>query len=245
MKVRQKVFDTYWQFAAERQNIFFKKLQGKTPPYTQDPILQTYKFCNVYRASDRVSQFLIKNVIYSHKIDEKDTLFRIFLFRLLNRIETWIKLEKILGRISLKNFNFVTYSKALQKISDNGPVYGNAFILCANKAFGFDKKHQNHLALLEKVFIKEDVTKRLLSTKSLENLFCELRKLPLIGNFMAYQLAIDFNYSEVFDFSENDFVVAGPGAIRGIKNVFVILEVKILLLSFIRWQKTKNENLKG
>ena len=43
-------------------------------------------------------------------------------------------------------------------------------------------------------------------------------KLPLIGNFMAYQLAIDLNYSDVFNFDENDFTIAGPGALRGIKK---------------------------
>jgi len=37
---------------------------------------------------------------------------------------------------------------------------------------------------------------------------------------MAYQLAIDLNYSELLDFSENDFVVAGPGAERGINKCF-------------------------
>lgn len=226
MKVRQRVFDTYWKFATERQDIFFKKLNGETPPYTKDPILGEYKFCNVYRASDRVSQFLIRDVIYESDLDKKSTLFRIFLFRLFNRIETWIELEKILGQISLESFSFTTYSKALQKISDNRPIYGNAFILCANKAFGFDKKHKNHLALLEKVFVKEKIVNRLLSTKSLESLFYELKKLPLIGDFMAYQLAIDFNYSEVFNFSENDFVVAGPGAVRGIKKCFYATDIK-------------------
>lgn len=221
MKARQKVFDTYWKFATERQEIFFKKLEGETPLYTKDPILQSYKFCNVYRASDRVSQFLIKNVIYGHLTDEKDTLFRIFLFRLLNRVETWVKLEGTLDQIGLKNFSFSSYSNALEQIGSNGPIYGNAFILCANKVFGFDKKHKNHLALLEKVFVKENLVKDLLNTKNLEGLFIELKKLPLIGNFMAYQIAIDFNYSEVFNFSENDFVIAGPGAVRGINKCFV------------------------
>jgi hypothetical protein len=38
---------------------------------------------------------------------------------------------------------------------------------------------------------------------------------------MAYQLATDFNYSEVFNFDENDFTIAGPGAERGIKKCFI------------------------
>lgn len=227
MKVRQDVYDTYWKTAAERQEIFFKKLANSPLPYTDDPIFQNYKFCNVYRASDRVSQFLIKDVIYKKSFEPKDTLFRIFLFRLLNRDETWIALEKILGQIDLKNFGFESYSKAFEKIKLNKKIiYGNAFILCANKVFGYQKKYQNHLALLEHVFCKSNFFEELLRAKSLKELFGKLKTLPLIGNFMAYQIAIDFNYSEVFDFDENDFTAAGLGAIRGIKKCFLDTEGK-------------------
>src|SRR5437868_3490545 len=105
MKVRPDVYDTYWKTAAQRQEIFFKKLSGVDAPLTKDPIFQVYKFCNVYRASDRVSQFLIKNVIYVKKYNQKDILFRIFLFRLLNKIETWQLLEEKLDRIDLESFS--------------------------------------------------------------------------------------------------------------------------------------------
>mgnify|MGYP003620884702 CR=1 FL=1 len=37
---------------------------------------------------------------------------------------------------------------------------------------------------------------------------------------MAFQFAIDLNYSELFRFSEMDFVVAGPGAHDGIAKCF-------------------------
>lgn len=221
MKIRQDVYDTYWKTAAERQEIFFKKFRGLPLPYTTDPIYQNFKFCNVYRASDRVSQFLIKNVINSNKFTSEDTLFRIFLFRLLNRIETWLSLEEKLGEISLKSFVFEKYSSALEDIRLSEPIYGNAFILCANKAFGYDKKHQNHLALLDLVFNKKKIVKEILVSKTLKVLFENLRSLPLIGNFMAYQIAVDFNYSDVFSFDENDFTIAGPGAERGIKKCFI------------------------
>src|SRR5712675_2396071 len=59
------VFFAYWKFATERQNIFFRRLQGgMSQSYTSDPILLQYKFTNAYRASDRVSQYLIRHVIY-------------------------------------------------------------------------------------------------------------------------------------------------------------------------------------
>jgi alpha-glutamyl/putrescinyl thymine pyrophosphorylase clade 1 len=34
------------------------------------------------------------------------------------------------------------------------------------------------------------------------------------------QHLVDLNYSEVIDFSENDFIVAGPGALDGIRKCF-------------------------
>ena len=47
------VYDTFWHFAAERQNVFFRKLKGTKFPWTEDPIIAQYRFTNVYRASDR------------------------------------------------------------------------------------------------------------------------------------------------------------------------------------------------
>ncbi|WP_243147218.1 nucleotide kinase domain-containing protein [Scytonema sp. UIC 10036] len=63
MQVRQEIFDTYWRFATLRQEVFFNKINNAPQPWTNDSIIRSYKFCNAYRASDRVSQYLIKNVI--------------------------------------------------------------------------------------------------------------------------------------------------------------------------------------
>jgi hypothetical protein len=219
MKPRAGMYDRYWYVAAERQKVFFKRLAGEPAPYSDDSVFQDFKFCNTYRASDRVSQFLIRNVIYSGDYAPKDMLFRILLFRLLNRSETWVDLEKELGVILYSSFSPGHYAQALERLKEKGPIYGNAFILCANKAFGFDEKHKNHLALLDHIFVT-NVADELLAAGSLKELFECLRALPLLGDFMAYQIAIDLNYSEFFSFSENDFTVPGPGAVRGIKKCF-------------------------
>ncbi|HUD21071.1 MAG TPA: nucleotide kinase domain-containing protein [Candidatus Saccharimonadales bacterium] len=219
MQKRQAIYDLYWQTSAERQRIFFNKLRGDNP-LTADPIFKQYKFCNVYRACDRVSQYLIKHVIYGSRLEGEELLFNIFLFRLLNKNETWEILEQELGINLLKNFDFEHYSHVLENIHTQQPIYGNAFILCANKSFGFDKKHQNHLALLKNVSFDTKISQELLASKSLKQLFERLRQLPLIGDFMAYQLAIDLNYSPLFNFDENDFTIAGPGARRGIEKCF-------------------------
>jgi hypothetical protein len=183
--------------------------------------LETHKFCNVYRASDRVSQYLIKHVIYSGINNEEDVLFRIILFKIFNKIETWQLLEREIGEIRLSSFNFDKYSRTLQhSIDANNPIYTSAYMSCANKSFGFEKKHQNHLALIEKMFIKDKIVKTICSSPDMDTAFKSLQKYPLIGNFMAYQLVTDINYSEVVDFSEQSFTVVGPGSERGIKKCF-------------------------
>ena len=86
------VFESFWKFAAERQSIFFRRLRGTNhSALTEDDVLQAYKFTNSYRASDRVSQFLIREVIYEEDVpsDPENQFFRIMLFKLFNKIETW------------------------------------------------------------------------------------------------------------------------------------------------------------
>src|SRR6478752_7606879 len=84
-----RVFSTYWRFAAERQRVFLRRIQGSEPPWSEDPVLQVHKFTNAYRASDRVSQYLIRRVIYNGEHNLRDTFFRILLFKIFNRIDTW------------------------------------------------------------------------------------------------------------------------------------------------------------
>ena len=71
-----EVFDTYWRFAALRQDLFMRRVVGGRPPWTEDPVLASYRFTNVYRASDRVSQYLIRNVLYRGEQTGKEMFFR-------------------------------------------------------------------------------------------------------------------------------------------------------------------------
>ena len=220
---RQEIYDLYWYFACERQNIFLKKLNGDLLPWTNDKILQEYKFCNSYRVNDRVSQYLLKNVIYNDgKYNYDDMIFRIILFKLFNKESTWELLEKEFGDINLKTFNFKKYSEVLDSArKDNIKIYNDAYISCATKAFGFDKKHDNHLKLLEKMFVVDKIQDKIINCITMEEAFKILKSYPLIGDFMAYQLVTDLNYSDIVNWKEDEFTVAGPGSKRGIKKCFI------------------------
>src|SRR5437763_125109 len=119
-----QVFDTFWRFAAERQRIFFARLNEPRPPWTEDPVLREYKFTNAYRASDRVSQYLIRRVIYETKYEPKDVVFRVLLFKLFNRIETWQMLTSQVGDIRFKSYRFDSFDKWLsQSLEAGGKIY--------------------------------------------------------------------------------------------------------------------------
>ena len=215
------VYDTYWEFAAKRQTVFFAKLEGNLPPWTNDPILNKYKFTNAYRASDRVSQYLIKEVIYKGDPSVEETFFRILLFKIFNKINTWELLEKELGQILYADYSFNKFdSVLLNTIALKNPIYSSAYIMASGKsAFGHPRKHQNHLKLLESMMIDE-LPKKLAKVASLENVYQSLKSYPSLGSFLAFQYAIDINYSEITNFNEMDFVVPGPGAKDGIRKCF-------------------------
>lgn len=217
------VFDAYWKFAAERQEIFFKRIGGQSEPWTDDHILKQFRFTNVYRATDRVSQYLIKKVIYNSSLDQSpsETVFRILLFKLFNKIETWEVLNSQLGGVGKDTFDLTAYDRVLTHVlSNGGRVYSGAYIMPPVRFTGTDGvKHRGHLALIEKM-LNDDIVQRLAASASLSGMFDILRSYPSIGPFLGYQLAIDINYSNVVDHQESDFVVAGPGALDGISKCF-------------------------
>jgi hypothetical protein len=219
------VFDAFWRFAAERQTIFWKRQSQSLPPWTTDPILSSFKFTNVYRASDRVSQFLIRNVIYAGENKPAEVIFRILLFKLFNKIETWQLLERELGPITTARFSVEKFSAILNKALKAGQrIYSSAYIMpSGSKSFNAVRKHDAHLQLLE-FMLKDKLFEKIMATQSLGQLFQLLRSYPLIGDFLAYQYAIDINYSEVTHFSESEFVAAGPGARSGLRKCFANLE---------------------
>ena len=215
------LFRTYWEFAANRQRMYFARATGNQARYKSDPILTRHRFTNIYRASDRVSQYLIRNIIYSKLWQPEDIFFRIMLFKFFNKIETWEALESALGELRWQFDKYEDYDGVLNAlIADGKRVYSGAYIMSSGKSqIGNDRKHQNHLRVIE-MMMRDRVPDRIAQQRNLESAYRLLRNYPCIGPFVGYQFVIDLNYSPLLQFSENDFVEAGPGALDGITKCF-------------------------
>ncbi len=66
----------------------------------------------------------------------------------------------------------------------------------------------------------DDLPARIAGAPSMQRAFDLLLAYPSIGDFLAYQYLIALNYAGITTFSEMDFVVAGPGAVNGIRKCF-------------------------
>ncbi len=215
------LFTAFWRFAAERQRVFWRRVQGLPPPWTADPVLAAYKFTNAYRASDRVSQYLIRSVIYEASQEPRELFFRTLLFKLFNRIETWELLQRQLGRLHTSGFSLERYDRVLSAALARGvPIYSAAYIMpSGGKGAPFTRKHRMHLELLARM-LGDQLPERIAGMKTMAQAFAALRAYPTIGDFLAYQFVTDINYSTLACFSETEFVTPGPGALSGLRKCF-------------------------
>jgi hypothetical protein len=215
------VFESYWRFAAERQSMYFRRMVDPTGPWSTDPILKTFRFTNAYRASDRVSQYLIREVQYrpDRPLTPPEIFFRTILFKIFNRIETWEALEQCVGPLVWERVDLNALVETLDRMMDRGrSVYSAAYIM-PSPAFGHSRKHANHLALLARM-MSDHLPDRIRQAPTLRAVYEQLARYPGIGPFLAFQYTIDLNYSELLTHAESDFVVAGPGAADGIAKCF-------------------------
>ena len=132
------VFDSYWRFAAERLSMYYRRLKGAVAPWTTDPILAAHRFTNTYRAADRVSQYLMREVQYHETRPQRpeELFFRTLLFKIFNKIDTWEALERAHGPLEWATIDLNALDHTLSQLRRTGyPIYSAAYIM-PNPRFG-------------------------------------------------------------------------------------------------------------
>ncbi len=215
------VLDAYWRFAHERHMMWMRRLDSPEGPWTQDPILAEHRFTNSYRVLDRVSQHLVREIQYGtgRSSAPAEIFFRTILFKIFNRIETWDLLEAALEGMSWQSFDRRRAAEVLDGAMSRGVTLYSAAYIMPTPPYGHRRKHANHLEMLERMML-EGVPARVAASKDLSEVYSIMLEWPGIGPFLAFQYAIDLNYSTIVDHDEADFVVAGPGAHDGISKCF-------------------------
>lgn len=217
----------FFQFINERHAVYLAKESGQPKPWTDNPILQDWKFCNVFRYLDKQSQLLINNIIEPHKDAEPDILlFNIFMFRAFN----WWPTYEAIGwteNFDSKNVMNILDKRANQKLTSGAymmrgregiPKYRSILATLHEMWWGYKK----HIANVAKVHNRiEEVTLEISSEEALWGW----------ADFTAYQVALDLTYSPLMPkpFDINTWCAFGPGAIRGMEILYPGIKTKDLL----------------
>lgn len=78
---------SFYRYARERQSILLARRAGKGRPWTKDPVLQSFRFCNIFREDDKTTVWFRENVRERYH-NSPAVLLATVVFRMFNRIET-------------------------------------------------------------------------------------------------------------------------------------------------------------
>lgn len=216
--------DLFWQFIAERQKVWYRRVvEGRSAPWTDDEILQEYRFTNVYRELDPGTQYVIQNIL-EEDASRRDKIFNVMLYRLIGRLET----HEYLRFQSLDSFDAAEFEEQLKHRRDNlgETVFTGAYMVSGYSQMGSSDKVENVAALFEELADNPTFFDDILSAKSLVDAYDLIRSQLGFGNFLSYQVLVDLLYpvdyydgDSVLPFSPDDWSSPGPGAQKGLKQL--------------------------
>ena len=216
--------DSLLYFVWERETIRLAKEGGWNPDaLTNDPVLKKYKFTNIHRRDDRVSQWVIKHLIEPYA-KEEDLWFMLLIARLVNWPPTLLALigAGVLP-CSPETFDAGAFIRTVEGLKTTTPkVYSSAYMVYPGKE-GYANK-------------SEFIAKRVLGEviERADDIWCSLNRPDVdetverfvealsscfgLSTFMAGQVAADLTYCDQLADAEDLYTYApiGPGSSKGL-----------------------------
>lgn len=210
-------------FAIERHKVYLCRSTGKSFPWTDDPILQKYKFNNIYRELDKTTIWIKEN-IRDPFADHKYLWFMIVLARHFNRPNSLMFSIDNYWPISDKWSPSICLRK-LQKFSATGnPVLNpNAYQVYSENVNGTSKLEyiiNNTIKNLWKD--RANLTAAFENAKTCHEVFELLSSYPGLGSFIPAQIIYDAVYTHYLSNASDrdDWAGCGRGSTRGLNSVF-------------------------
>lgn len=223
--------EDFYAWMHKRHDIYWARQQGLPKPWTDDPILQQYKFTNVFRELDPgtlklremeklwVTEFRAGLPVHQDQQTgwmDKDQVAQLIIFNTWwYRIWNWHEHGPNLG--------FVTSYKQLEDymmgLHNNGHrMWTSAHMV---RGDGGEQKVFTYLRMMRAVWTDlSNLTERILRTPTIQNAFNQVLEYPLIGDFTAYEIASDLRWS-LLDNPSDRYTWGNPGngAVRGLSRL--------------------------
>lgn len=215
-------YKDFFEYACKRERVRLAREYGQPRPWTEDTILQNYRFCNIFREDDKTTRWIREHI--NHGTMGERLLQAIVIARWFNRIETLERLLQpipdIRGTLSLNMFNRWDSNVARKRLLGVSPLVTGAYIVKTpakmSKLEGVIWCLEHLLGaanMMQYTFKEAEVT--------LENATEHLCTYPYLGPFMAYEIVTDLRHTPILESASDIMTWAnpGPGAVRGYGRV--------------------------
>ncbi len=207
--------DNFFRYARERYKIRLDKDAGWPRPWTKDHVLQSYRFCNIFREDDRTTAWFRDN-IRERLRDGPSVLLATVIFRWFNKIET--------GQVLLDDGLFDPGNwgteRARELLRDQRPITNGAYIIKTPNGMN---KLDGILWCIDQVEPEAGTLARNFSSAgySLEVATKTLAQFPYLGPFMAYEVVTDLRHTALLEHASDilSWANPGPGAARGASRI--------------------------
>lgn len=207
----------FYQWIVDREDARIGKELGLQKPWTQNPIIQQYKFTNVRREDDRVTKWIKDNWRDPYE-GHPNMWFAMCVARLFNWPDT---LEMIsfpipyvydMGEWLEKARTFLKYERSKGK-----KIFTGAYLVSTN-GMSMDKIDYILDIVLKPLWEKGRAP---LDSETLEEYHKFLTQFNGLGSFMAGQVIADLKYTPVLADASDwwDFAPLGPGSTKGL-NIY-------------------------
>lgn len=213
----------FFHWIEERESIRQKKEAGLPKPWTNDPILQRYKFCNVRREDDRVTKW-IKNNWRDPCRGHPNMWFAMIVARLFNWPDTLDAITFPLAEYpEIKEQWRVLLKRRRDTLGLK--IFTGAYLVSTN-GVKMDKVDYILDRVLTPIWERgkspEQISETFFDGKlRLEEYWNHLIQFDGLGSFMAGQVVADLKYIDpILEKAEDWWTWAplGPGSIRGLNR---------------------------
>lgn len=206
------VWDRYFYFVEEREKVRIAKEIGAPQPWTDDEIISTYRFCNMRRMDDRVSQWLLNNW-YKPYFDHPNMLPAVAVARFVNLPSS---LSQITTAVFQKSYDPDLIVRILRHHRDAGnTVFNGAYMVRGND--GMDKIDCVVNYYVKAIRELDDPVDR----SSMEKTHTNLLEAFGMGSFMAGQIVADLRWAMKGRWGDRRiWAPIGPGSKRGMNRLY-------------------------
>lgn len=218
--------DEFVGFMIERHNIWVQRSKGLPPPWTADPVLQQYRFCNVYRELDTVTMWIDANIRQPYR-DHPHLWFMLCMARRINLPATLAEIisdkKGAWPAVSYKPDRLAALLDA--RTARGEQVYTGAYMITAETGAehtGKTKSRTTAFSNLGALWDKRKAIEPQLHA-TLQGAFSAILGQGFAwGPFMTYEVVSDLRHTGYLCNAPdiNTWANAGPGAFRGLNRVF-------------------------